>query len=156
MADKTGIEGVRWAIDPYEEWLAAENIPVASGLAVDLMGVQTAPWPRMGADGAIVHLDARGDFLNMYVLDVPPGRATKRLRHMYEAVVNVLDGSGSTVVELPGGQKRSFEWQRGSMFALPVNAPYTLYNSSGMARARLAFRTNMPMIIKLFRNEQFV
>jgi quercetin dioxygenase-like cupin family protein len=156
MADTTGIEGVRWAIDAYDDWVQAEKLPVGTGIAVDLMALETVPWPRMGANGALVHLDARGDFLNMYVLDIPPGKETRRIRHLYEAVVNVLDGSGATTVELPNGQKRTFEWRRGSMFALPVNAPYTLYNASGTTRARLAFRTNMPLLIKLFRNDRFV
>jgi hypothetical protein len=155
MADTAGVEGVGWMIDPYDDWVKNEKIPVASGLAIDLLSVETAPWPRMGTNGALVHLDARGDFLNMYVLDILPGKSSKRLKHMYEAVVNVMDGNGSTVVELPGGKKQSFEWRRGSMFALPVNAAYTLYNSSGTTTARLAFRTNMPLIVKLFRNDDF-
>jgi uncharacterized RmlC-like cupin family protein len=146
---------VRWKIDGYEEWLARQGVPVVSGLAIDLMTAPTAPWDRLGADAAFVHLDARGDYCNLYLTDIPPGGSTAPQRHLYESVVYVLDGRGSTTFEI-GGERRSFEWGRGSLFALPVNVPYRLYNASGDQRARLANVTNLPMVMKLYRDEDFV
>jgi hypothetical protein len=70
--------------------------------------------------------------------------------------VYVLDGQGNTQIEHPDGDRRSFEWHRGSLFAVPVNMRYRLFNSSGRRRARLACVTNLPMVMKLFRNEQFI
>jgi gentisate 1,2-dioxygenase len=70
-------------------------------------------------------------------------------------VVYVLDGRGSTTFEI-GGQRRTFEWGRGSLFSLPVNAHYRHFNASGDHRARLANVTNLPMVMKLFRDEDFV
>ncbi|MGH2456423.1 MAG: hypothetical protein ACRDHD_09235, partial [Candidatus Limnocylindria bacterium] len=61
---------VRWKIDGYEEWLSRQNLPVHSGLAIDLMSVETAPWPRIGADAAFVHLDARGDYCSLLLVDL--------------------------------------------------------------------------------------
>jgi mannose-6-phosphate isomerase-like protein (cupin superfamily) len=150
------VTGVRWLINGYEEWLGRENVPVATGLAIDPMTVETKLWPRMGVEAAVLHLDARGNFQNAYVLDIAPGKATERQRHLYEAVVYVLDGQGSTVIEHPDGGKRSFEWHRGSLFAVPVNMAYRIFNSSGQQRARLACVTNLPMLMKLFRNEKFI
>ena len=147
---------VRWIIDGYEEWLAREGVPVVGGLAVDLMNVKTAPWPRLGANAAFVHLDARGDFCSLYLCELPPGGATERQRHIFEEVFYVLDGQGSTVLELPNGEKRSFEWGRGSLFSLPVNMAYRLYNASGDRPARLASVSNLPMVMKLYRNERFI
>lgn len=130
-------------------------MPIVSGLAVDLMTVETRLWPRLGADAAFVHLDARGDYCSLYLCDIAPGKATDQQHHLYEAIVYVLDGSGSTVVDLPDG-KRSFEWRRGSMFSVPVNMPYRHFNASGTRRARLANVANLPMVMKLYRNERFV
>jgi len=129
---------VRWLVDGYDEWLQREGVKVVGDLATDLMSVETAPWDRIGAEATFVHLDARGDTNNLYVVDVAPGKATDQVRHVYEAVTYVVDGSGFTTFEMPTGESRSFEWGRGSLFALPVNAPYRHHNASGVHRARLA------------------
>ena len=149
-------DGVRWKIDGYQEWLERQGVPVTSGLAIDLMTTPTAPWPRLGADAAFVHLDARGDYCDLYLTDLPPGGATEPQHHLYESVVYVLDGRGSLQFELEDGTKRGFEWGRGSLFSLPVNVRYRLFNGSGTERARLANVTNLPTVMKLFRDESFV
>ena len=151
-----GSAQVRWLIDAYQEWVEHEGVPVVEDVAVDLPAVGTGPWPRMGVDGAVVHLHSRGDLCSLYVLDIPPTGSTNRVRHMYEAVYLVLDGRGSTVVQGRGGATLNFEWGRGSLFALPLNAPYQLHNSSGRNRARVAVVGNLPMVMKQFRDESFV
>src|SRR5918998_3413836 len=147
---------VRWKVDGYQEWLNRQDLPVHSGLAIDTMTVETKFWPRIGADAAFVHLDARGDFCTLHLVDLPPGGSTERLGHLYEEVVYVLDGRGSTSFELGDGTRRTFEWGRGSLFALPLNVRYRHFNGSGEQRARLACVSNLPMLMKLFRNERFV
>ncbi len=148
--------GVRFMVDGYTEWLDREGVPVYAGLAVDPTTVETKPWARLGADAAFIHLDARGDFLNAYVIDLAPGTATGRVRHLYEAVTYVLEGTGSTTVELPDGRKHSFEWGKGSLFCVPLNARYQLFNGSGRSRARLVAVTDLPLKMRIFRNDRFV
>ena len=99
-------------LDPYGSWCKAEGVPVIEDFGIDLLAVPTAPWPRMGCDGAIAHLKGRGDFVAVFVLDLPPGGKTESQRHCYEEVVYVLSGHGSTVIETDEG-KHSFhfhEW----------------------------------------------
>ncbi len=156
IPDSPDLSAVRWLIDGYLVWAEGEGIPIVEDVAIDLPNVATAPWPRMGVDGAFVHAHSRGDYCSIYLLDLPPGTTTNRVHHLYEAIYFVLDGQGSTVVEGPGGDKRSFEWGKGSLFCLPLNAPYRIYNSSGQNRARIAVCTNLPMVMKQFRNEGFV
>lgn len=147
---------VRWKIDGYDEWLARQNLPVTNGLAIDLMTTETAYWPRLGADAAFVHLDARGDYCNLILCDVAQGGETEWQHHLYEEVVYVLDGRGSTAFEMPDGSRQTFEWGRGSLFSLPLNVRYKHFNSSGTQRARLACVTNLPMVMKLYRDEDFI
>jgi hypothetical protein len=149
-------QDVRWLIDAYQDWVAGEGVPLVENVAVDLPAVQTGPWPRMGVDAAVVHLHSRGDLCSLYVLDIPPGGSTNVVRHLYEAVYLVLDGHGSTVVQQPGGEPLSFEWGPASLFALPLNAPYQLHNSSGLNRARIAVVGNLPMVMKQFRDPAYV
>ena len=52
------------------------------------------PWARYGCNAAAVHLKGRGDFGNMFVYDIAPGKSTSPQRHLYEEVIYVLEGTG--------------------------------------------------------------
>ncbi len=142
--------------DPYLEWVAAEGVPVAEDFGVDLMATDVAPWARFGVDGAIVHLKGRGDFVSVFILELPGGGETSPQGHLFEEVVYVLSGHGSTTVEIPGGTKHSFEWGPKSLFALPLNARYQHFNGSGSEPARLASTNNLCVVMKLFRSTEFI
>ncbi len=146
----------RFLVDPYLEWVAGEGVPAVEDFGIDLLGVQVAPWARMGARGAFVHLKGRGDFLSVYVCEIPPGGGTEPQRHLFEEVVYVLAGRGSTVVEGPGGARHAFEWGVGSLFALPLNVRYRHFNASGTEPARFVSTTNLPLVLNAFHNEAFV
>jgi mannose-6-phosphate isomerase-like protein (cupin superfamily) len=142
----------RYGVDAYLDWVDKEGLPVTEDFGIDLYAVQTAPWARYGVKGAAVHLKGRGDFANMFVLDIPPGGATSPQRHLYEDVYYVLEGSGSTQIEFADGKKRSFEWGPRSLFAIPLNAKHRHFNASGRERALLATTTDLPLVMNTFHN----
>jgi quercetin dioxygenase-like cupin family protein len=146
----------RYGVDPYLEWVKAEGLPVAEDYGIDLFQVETAAWPRFGVKGAACHLRGRGDFANMFLLDIPPGGATTPQRHLYEEVVYILEGTGSTQLDFGDGRKRSFEWGPRSMFAIPLNAKYRHFNGSGRNRALMVSTTDLPLVMNVFHNERFV
>jgi mannose-6-phosphate isomerase-like protein (cupin superfamily) len=147
----------RYGIDPYLDWVNGEGMPVVDGdYAIDLFEVQTGPWTRVGANGAAVHLKGRGDFCNMFLLELAPGKSTAPMRHLYEDIYYVLEGHGSTQIELPDGTTRSFEWGPHSMFSIPVNMAHRHFNADGRKRALLSTTTNMPLVMNTFHNEGFV
>ncbi len=111
-------------VDPYLNWVANEGIPVVEDFGVDLFKVETRPWARLNARVAAVHLKGRGDFCNMFLIDLPPGGVSAPQRHLYEEVVYVLAGHGSTAIEAPNGAGHAFEWGPNSLFAIPLNARY--------------------------------
>jgi uncharacterized RmlC-like cupin family protein len=148
--------GPKLLLDPYVTWAENEGVPISEDFGIDLLGVPTAAWPRFGVEGGIVHLKGRGDFVSIFVLDLAPGAKTDPQRHMFEEVVYVLSGYGSTTVETSDGRKHSFEWGPKSLFALPLNSRYQHFNSSGRERARLASTNNLCLMLNLFHNEQFV
>ena len=123
---------------------------------VDMCTLETADWPRYGVKGAIAHLDGRGDFCSMFKIELPPGSSTLPQRHVYEEVIFVVEGRGSTQVELSDGQKRSFEWGPRSLFAIPLNAKHRHFNASGNARAILSSTTDLPFLMKMFHDERFI
>lgn len=148
-------DGVRFR-DPYGEWARREGIPIATGFGVDLRALELGPWARSGTSGALIHLDGRGDFVDVQVVEIPGGGSTEAHRHLYEEVVFVLDGVGSTEVEIPGRGTHSFEWRAGSLFALPLNGTHRHHSGSGRAPARLATVTDLPLMLNVFRDEAFI
>jgi quercetin dioxygenase-like cupin family protein len=146
----------RYGVDAYLDWVEAEGIPVVEDYAVDLFKAPTAPWARYGVNGAAVHLKGRGDFANMFLLDIAPGGSCAPQRHLYEEVIYVLEGSGSTQLEFNDGRKKSFEWGSRSLFAIPLNARHRHFNASGRERALLVSTTDLPLVMNTFHNEKFV
>jgi hypothetical protein len=142
--------------DPYLDWTAKEGIPVTEDFGVDLFDLPMKPWPRFGVPGGIVHLKGRGDFISVFVLDIPAGGKTSPQRHLYEEVVHVLSGHGSTTIELADGAKHAFEWGPNSVFALPLNTAYQHFNGSGSEPARLAATNNLCIMMNVFHKESFI
>ena len=66
------------------------------------------------------------------------------------------DGRGSTAVWNDAGQRITFEWQAGSLFAIPLNAWHQHFNGSGREPARYVAVTNGPAVINLYEDIEFV
>jgi len=150
------IKQLRYGIDAYLDWVEKEGLLVHEGMALNLFDLETADWPRFGVKGAVAHFEGRGDFANMFLLEIPAGRSTLPQRHLYEEIYYVLEGRGSTQLEFADGHKRSFEWGPRSFFAIPLNAKYRHFNGSGSERALLESTTTLPMVMKIFHNEEFI
>jgi mannose-6-phosphate isomerase-like protein (cupin superfamily) len=143
-------------LEPYLDWTAEEGIPIVEDFCVDLHGVETKPWARAGVDGAFVHLKGRGDFISIFLYDLAPGARSAPRGHLFEEVIFVLSGHGSTTIEMADGTRRSFEWGPNSLFAIPLNARYQLFNGSGSERARLASTNNLCLIMNLIHDDDFI
>jgi oxalate decarboxylase/phosphoglucose isomerase-like protein (cupin superfamily) len=146
----------RFLIDSYQDFIRGEGIPVHEDFGLDLLSVEVRPWARLGALGAYTLVKGRGDFIDSYVLELPPGGSSEPQRHLFEEVVYVLAGSGSTTVEGPSGSRRSFEWGPKSLFALPLNTRYRHFNASGQSPARMLSVTNLPLVLNAFHDHDFV
>ena len=142
--------------DPYREWAAREGVPVIEDFGVDLLDIAAGPWPRFGVEGAIIHLKGRGDFISVFMLELRPGRNTAPQKHLYEQVIYVLAGHGSTTIETMPGKSSSFEWGPGSLFAIPMNVRYQHFNGSGTEYVRLSVTNNLCIMMKLFGCDSFI
>ena len=139
----------------YRDWVAEEKIPVAEGFCVDLRAAETADWPRFGVKGSIVNVAGRGDYLDMWLLELGPGEVTIPQHHIFDIVCYVISGHGNTTIEGVGGA-RSFEWGPKSAFAVPLNGTYQFFNASGSEPARVAMVTSFPIMINLFYDLDFL
>ncbi len=155
VTDSSQVIARNFLRDPYLEWAANENVNILEGYAIDLNQVETAAWARLDARGAIVHLTGRGDFMSMFVLDIPTGGKTSPQRHLYEELIYVLRGYGSTKIEIDGTVE-TFEWGANSLFALPLNVTYQHFNASGTQPARLISVNNLPAVMNMFYDDAFI
>ena len=155
MVDETIPPG-KFMIDPYLEWTKGEGVPVYEDFGFNLLQFETKPWDRFGVDGAIAHVKGRGDFMTVFVLEIPPGGKSAPQKHLYEEAVYVLAGHGSTTVEDHAGERHTFEWGPNSIFAPPLNTSYQHFNGSGKEPVRLAVSCNLPAVLNLFHSENFV
>ena len=142
--------------DNYLAWCEAQPVPVIDNFGIDLMKIETQPWDLYGMNGAVCLMKGRDDFVSVFCFDLPAGSKSREVHHLYEEIVYVMDGYGSTQIIMPNGEKQSFEWGRNSLFSVPLNAQYQHFNGSGTEPARLASIHNFPFLIKLFRNEEFI
>lgn len=154
MSQRPDVTGILY--EPYLDWCEAEGLPIVEDFCVDLHKVETKPWDRTGAAGAFVHLKGRGDFIAINLHELAPGGKTSPQRHLFEEVFLVIEGHGSAVVELADGERRSFEWGPDSLFSVPLNARYQLFNGSGSEPARLAATNDLPLKMNLLHDESFI
>ncbi len=143
--------------DTYSRWQAEQGIPVYDTFFIeDLKALELGPWDRTAGLGAFVNLEGAGDTNNCYVAEVPLGGSTLPQRHLYEEMVYILKGNGATTIWNQAKDKHTFEWQAGSLFAIPLNTFYQHFNTSGDAPARYVAVISAPVVMNMFHNADFV
>ncbi len=144
-------------INTYRDWQVEEGLPVYDGLHFkDLNNVELGPWKRRGGLGAYINLQGTGDCDDAYVCEIPAGESLQPDRHLFEELVFVLEGRGATSVWSESGAKQTFEWQEGSLFAIPLNASHQHFNGQGDKPARFMAVTNAPLVMNLFHSKNFI
>src|SRR6201987_5581401 len=78
------------------------------------------------------------------------------MHHLYEEMLLILSGRGSTTVWNNAGARITFEWKAGSIFAIPLNCFYQHFNGSGQDVVRFVAVTNFPSVINLYDDVEFV
>jgi oxalate decarboxylase/phosphoglucose isomerase-like protein (cupin superfamily) len=142
---------------PYTRWVRSEGLEIISSFYVpDLHQVELRLWPRRGGRGVFLNHDASRTSNDCYVCEIPPGRELAPQRQLYEEMIYVLDGRGSTSVWNDAGRRTTFEWKAGAIFAIPLNAWHQHFNGSGLEAARYVAVTNAPVIINAFGDLNFV
>lgn len=158
MAGKVGEKVVEFKRSRsfYEIWQEKEGIPIYREFHLEnLSTVLLGPWERFGAKGAFVNL-ADHHIATAAILEVPPGKVTKPVRHLFESWVFIVEGEGETTFEQPGYPTRALKWKKRSLFGPPLNVRYQHRNLSSHEPARLLMVTNAPLTFSLYHNEKFV
>src|ERR1700730_13715143 len=142
---------------PYVRWVRGEVLDIISAQYVaNLRTVELKPWPRRGGKGVYINHDASRFSNDCYVCEIPAGGKLAPQRQLYEEMILILDGRGSTSVWNDAGKRITFEWKAGAIFAIPLNAWHQHFNGSGNDAARFVAVTNAPVIINAFGDIDFV
>ena len=142
---------------PYTRWVAEEGLDILDAMYVsNLHTVELRSWARREGRGVYLNHDASRTSNDCYVCEVLPGKQLTPQRQLFEEMTYILDGRGSTSVWNDAGQKVSFEWQAGAIFAIPLNTWHQHFNGSGKNAARFVSVTNAPVIINSLGDTDFV
>jgi oxalate decarboxylase/phosphoglucose isomerase-like protein (cupin superfamily) len=142
---------------PYTRWVRDEGLEIIPAIYVqNLRTVELKPWARRGGNAVFVNHDASRTSNDSYVMEIPPGKKLEPHRQLYEEMILILDGRGSTTVWNKEGKRITFEWGPGSLFAIPLNAWHQHFNGSGKESARYIGVTNAPPVVNLYEDIDFV
>ncbi len=144
-------------LSDYDQFMEDEGLPVFRGIGLHCVtDLELAPWKRLGGRGAFIQLHGTEGKWGCYVVEVPAGGALNPERHIYEEIYLVVEGRGSTEVwSEDGAKKHVFEWQRGSLFSIPVNAHHRIVNATNKPALLLA-GTTAPNLMNLIGNTDFI
>lgn len=142
---------------PYDRFMEDEGVPVYRGIGfARVHDLPMRTWARLGGRGSYIQLYGTEGLWGMYAVEIAPRGALNPERHLYEKIVFVVEGRGSTEVWQDGDSRRHvFEWQKGSLFTIPLNAQHRVVNASS-APALLLCGTSAPNVINLLDDTNFV
>jgi quercetin dioxygenase-like cupin family protein len=142
---------------PYDNFMESEGLPIYRDIGYpDVCDLPLADWDRMGGRGAYVQLLGTEGIWGMYLVEIPPGGALNEERHIYEKIVYVVSGRGTTeVTGIGSSNPNRFEWHTGSLFGIPMNARHRFVNGS-RERVLMIVGTTAPPVINLFDDLTFV
>ncbi len=142
---------------PYTRWVKSEGLDIIGAHYIpNLHKVELKHWPRRGGRGVHINHEASRTSNDCYVCEIPAGQKLAPQRQLFEEMILVLDGRGSTSVWNDAGQRITFEWKAGALFAIPLNAWHQHFNGSGREPARFVAVTNAPPVINLYEDVEFV
>ena len=127
---------------PYDNFMEAEGVPVFRGIGVKrVQDLPMKPWARLGGRGSYIQLYGTEGLWGMYVVDSRRRRAQRRAAFVREG-----RAGGRRPRHHRGLRWRarasghSFEWQKGSLFTIPLNAFHRFVNAATRRRCCYAAR----------------
>jgi quercetin dioxygenase-like cupin family protein len=153
---KAGLGQFKQPAMPYDTFMEEQDIPIFRDIGISrVQDLPLKPWKRMGGRGTFIQLYGTEGLWGMYLVEVPGGGALNVERHLYEEIFLVLEGRGTTEVWFEGGKPHTFEWQKGSLFSVPLNAFHRVVNASSQP-ALILVGTSAPNAMNLYDDNDFI
>ena len=148
---------VPWShLSAYDQWLATLRLPVHKGYFVqDLRTLELGWWEERQCHTAFVKLAGQEGVTETRVTEIPPGKSMLPFRMALDEIVYVVEGRGLATIWAEGKPKKTFEWQKHSLFLIPRNYHCQLGNAQGEKPARLLHYNTLPLAMTLNPDPNF-
>ena len=142
----------------YDEWMESIGIPIHKGYYIeDLKAVQLDWWEGRQCNAAFIQLLGQEGVSSARLTEIAPGKTLPPVKFALDEIVYVVDGRGLTTISAGEGKpKKSFEWQKHSMFLIPHNYIHQLSNMQGDKPVRLLHYSYMPLSLSGVRDVNFL
>ncbi len=141
---------------PYQEWMESTGVPIHKGYYIeDARTIPVGPWPERECNACFLELAGCEGVTEARITEIPPGATLPPVRFALDEAVYVVEGRGTATVWDDHSPKRTFEWQKHSLFMLPRNNSYQLTNMQGSAPARLLHYNYLPSAMAITPDPDF-
>jgi len=142
---------------PYRRWMTSVGIPIHKGYFVeDLRTLELGWWPERECNAAFLELTGSEGKSEIRVTEIPPGKTLPPLKFALDEVVYVVEGRGLTTIWGSGDMPRkTFEWQKHSMFLIPRGHTHQFTNTQGDRPVRLLHYNCLPMVMATLADPEF-
>ncbi len=141
----------------YEQWVESLGLPFHKDYYIeDLRTVETKWWEERGCNTAFIQLVGQEGVSEARVTGIPPGKTTQPWKFALDEVFYVLEGKGlSTVWRAEQSARKTFEWQKNSLFMIPRQSFCQLSNAQGDKPATLLSYNYLPPAMQAVADPDF-
>jgi oxalate decarboxylase/phosphoglucose isomerase-like protein (cupin superfamily) len=135
-----------------------QGIPVHRGYYIaDLRSLELGWWDARQCNSAFIQLVGQEGITSARVTEIPPGKTLPPLKFALDEIVYVVEGRGLTTIwSAEKRPKKTFEWQKHSMFLVPHNYAHQFSNMQGDKPVRLLHYNYMPLTLSGVRDVNFI
>ncbi len=140
----------------YDHWVDSLGIPVYRGYYIpDLGTLELGWWEERECNTAFIQLAGQEGVTDARVTEIPPGKSLSPFKFALDEFVYVVEGRGLAAVWADGSPKKTFEWQKHSLFLIPFNCTRQFSNMQGNKPARLLHYTYFPLALSVIQDPTF-
>ncbi|SRR5579884_488298 len=141
----------------HDLWMQAQGIPIHRGYYIeDLRTVELGWWEARQCQAAFIQLHGQQGVSEARVTQIPPGETLPPVHLGIDEVVYVVEGRGLTAIWGADGERKTFEWQKHSLFMLPHDCHHQLSNMQGDRPVRLLHYNYLPLALSVQEPALFV
>ena len=141
----------------YDQYMESTGLPVHKGYFLeDARTAEVKRWDARDCNAAFLQLAGQEGVTEARLTEIAPGKTLPPFRFALDEIVYVVEGRGLTTVWLDDKHpKKTFEWQKHSLFLLPRNHFHQLANAQGNAPARLMHYNYLPSAMAITPDPNF-
>lgn len=142
----------------YDEWMAAQRLPVHRGYFIDdVRTLEVDYWAQRATQSAFIQLEGQQGVSEARISEIPAGESLPPYRVAIDEIVFVASGHGMTAVSNTSGDKPvTFEWGPQALFLVPRHTLRSFANMRGDQPVRLLHYSYLPLAMSVIPDPPFL